>query len=190
MRTRALYDVVALLARVGVGVVFVFHGWQKIQVGVTATGKNFHAMHVPLPTASAVYSTFVELLGGSALILGLGLPVTGLLLFLDMAGAFAFVNGSHGLFVTGRGTDPAHQGFELVLVLGLASLLFAVGGGGRFTVDHRLFGRRVAARRDDAAGPPVTSQDPPRLVTDMVEGTSGDVLVAGPKNPTKPDKRG
>src|SRR6266568_595125 len=108
MRNRALFDIVALPARTAVGIVFVFHGWQKIQVGVTSTGRAFHSMGVPAPTAAAVYSTFVELLGGTALILGIGLPVAGVLLFLDMAGAFAFVNGGNGLFVAERGADIAH----------------------------------------------------------------------------------
>jgi putative oxidoreductase len=142
MRTRPLYDVVALLARLGVGVVFIAHGWQKIQVGVTATAHSFDHLGVPVPTAAAVYATFVELLGGAALILGLGLPVAGLLLFVDMLGAFIFVNAEHGLFVTDQGV--AKEGFELVLVLGLASLLFAVGAGGRLTLDSRIFPRRTA----------------------------------------------
>jgi putative oxidoreductase len=141
---RPLHDAVALLARCGVGVVFLAHGWQKIQVGVTATGHGFDAMGVPLPTAAAVYATFVELLGGAALILGIGLPVAGTLLFLDMAGAFAFVHAGHGVFLVDKGTP--RNGFELVLVLGLASLLFAVADGGRLTLDHRLFGRGGHAR--------------------------------------------
>ncbi|WP_308211872.1 DoxX family protein [Actinoallomurus soli] len=136
---RPVFDAVALLARCGVGVVFLAHGWQKIQVGVTATGHQFDAMGVPAPTAAAVYATFVELLGGAALILGVALPVAGTLLFLDMAGAFAFVHAAHGVFHVDKGTPRG--GFELVLVLGLASLLFAAGGGGRLTLDHRLFGR-------------------------------------------------
>lgn len=34
-------------------------------------------MGVPLPTVSAYYATFVELVGGVALILGLALPLVG-----------------------------------------------------------------------------------------------------------------
>lgn len=137
---RPVYDVAALLARCGVGVVFLAHGWQKIQVGVTATGHAFDAMGVPAPTAAAVYATFVELLAGAALILGIALPVAGTLLFLDMAGAFVFVHARHGILLVDKGT--VRNGFELVLVLGLASLVFAAGGAGRLTLDHRLFGRR------------------------------------------------
>lgn len=210
MRNRPIYDVVALLARCGVGTVFVAHGWQKIQVGVTATGRNLDAMGAPFPTAAAVYSTFVELLGGAALILGLALPAAGLLLFLDMAGALIFVHAEHGLFLVDNG--QVQNGFELVLVLGLAALVFAAGAGGRLTLDHRLFGRREPALDDGDDEPPwrpVASEETraperglpagefpappdaektkpssrPRLAGEMVTDTSRDVIVAGKKKP-------
>jgi putative oxidoreductase len=147
MRSRPLYDVVAVLARLGVGVVFIAHGWQKIDAGVDATGRTFDSLGVPLPTAAAVYSAFVELLGGAALIAGLGLPVTGILLFLDMAGAFVFVHADQGLFMVDGTT--VQNGYELVLALGMASLVFAAGGGGRLTLDQWVIGRRDRRRVGD-----------------------------------------
>ncbi|GAA3206298.1 DoxX family protein [Actinocorallia longicatena] len=152
MRRRPLYDVIALLARTAVGVVFVAHGWLKIQDGLTATGDSFDALGVPLPAAAATYATFTELLGGIAIIIGLGLPVAGTLLFLDMAGAFAFVSYDQGL--------TAPDGFELVLVLGFASLLFAAGGGGRYTLDRALFPRRREEEPDDKPFLPPEDDEP------------------------------
>jgi putative oxidoreductase len=154
MRSRPLYDVVAALARLGVGIVFMAHGWQKIEAGITATGRTFDGLGVPLPTAAAVYSAFVELLGGAALIAGLGLPVTGALLFLDMAGAFVFVHADQGLFMVDEGA--VRNGYELVVALGMASLVFAAGGGGRLTLDQWIIGKRLrgagdAQEEDDAA---------------------------------------
>jgi putative oxidoreductase len=213
MRNRPIYDVVALLARCGVGTVFLAHGWQKIQVGVTATGRNLDAMGVPLPSAAAVYSTFVELLGGAALILGIALPVAGTLLFLDMAGALIFVHAGHGVFLVDGG--KVRNGFELVLVLGLAALVFAAGGGGRIALDQRLFGGRSRTAADEAdeapppwrpapgaaeetplpsstgrtiaAGaypePPGASEPAPRTAAEIVTDTSRDVIVAGRKKP-------
>ncbi|GAA4316226.1 putative oxidoreductase [Actinomadura luteofluorescens] len=141
MRTRPLYDVVAVLARLGVGIVFMAHGWQKIEAGVTATGRSFDALGVPVPTVAAVYSAFVELLGGAALIVGLGLPLTGALLFIDMAGAFVFVHADRGLFmVDGKSVQ---NGYELVLALAMVSLLFAAGGGGRLTLDQWVVAKRL-----------------------------------------------
>ncbi|MFG2088343.1 MULTISPECIES: DoxX family protein [unclassified Spirillospora] len=147
MRTRPLYNIAAVLARVGVGVVFMAHGWQKIEAGVTATSRSFDDLGVPLPTAAAVYSAFVELLGGAALIAGLGLPVTGAMLFLDMAGAFVFVHAGEGLFLVDGAT--VENGFELVLVLGMASLLFAAGGGGRLTLDQWIARKRQQSPDDE-----------------------------------------
>ena len=141
MRTRPVYDIAAVLARLGVGVVFMAHGWQKIEAGVTATSRSFDDLGVPLPTAAAVYSAFVELLGGAALSPGSGVPVTGLLLFLDMAGAFVFVHADKGLFMVDG--DGVRNGYELVLALGMISLVFAAGGGGRLTVDQWLLGKRM-----------------------------------------------
>ncbi|TDC62228.1 DoxX family membrane protein [Actinomadura sp. GC306] len=147
MRTRPLYDIAAVLARLGVGVVFMAHGWQKIEAGVTATSRSFDDLGVPLPTAAAVYSAFVELLGGAALIAGLGLPITGALLFLDMAGAFIFVHADRGLFMVDG--QNVQNGYELVLALGMISLLFAAGGGGRLTADQWILGKRARTPEDD-----------------------------------------
>jgi putative oxidoreductase len=201
MRTRPLYDIVALLARTGVGAVFIAHGWQKIQVGIDQTSEQFTTMDVPFPTAAAVYSTFVELLGGAALILGLGLPVAGVLLFLDMAGAFAFVNGPNGLFLVNE-QGVAQNGFELVLVLGLASLAFAVGGAGRLTLDSRLFPRRredddedstpdwVTSlhedREDRDADPPTASREQPRAVKAPAEPAPAEKAAETKKPAKKP----
>ncbi|NDU76875.1 DoxX family membrane protein [Actinomadura sp. DSM 109109] len=209
MRTRPLYDVVAVLARLGVGIVFMAHGWQKIEAGVTATGRSFDALGVPLPTAAAVYSAFVELLGGAALIAGLGLPVTGALLFIDMAGAFVFVHADQGLFVVDGGS--VQNGYELVLALGVASLLFAAGGGGRLTLDHWLVAKRLGRPggdedEDDAASfveslrqaelkpakkprrstkPSAPPAPEPSETPDKAADSTDDVLVAGRRKPAQ-----
>jgi putative oxidoreductase len=153
MRARPLYDIVALLARIGIGAVFIAHGWQKVQVGITTTSDQFTGWDVPFPTAAAVYATFVELLGGTALVLGLALPVAGVLLFIDMAGAAVFVHGTNGIFLVDE-HGVAKNGFELALVLGVAGLVFAAGGAGRITLDSRLFGRRTAAAPGPTPAPP------------------------------------
>ena len=129
-RSAAARDLVLLSSRVGLGVVFVAHGWQKFRTnGLDATAAGFQQMGVPAPTLSAYYATGVELLGGIALILGVLTPVAGVLLTLDMLGAFSFVHFSNGVFAT-------NGGWELVAVLGLLSLTLAVVGAGRLSVDN------------------------------------------------------
>ena len=129
-------DVALLVARIAVGVVFIAHGWQKLGGGIGGTAKMFTMMGVPVPGVSAVYATFVELVGGAALIVGAAVPLFGALLFLDMAGAFVFVHAGHGLFAD-------KGGFELVLTLGVAALLLAATGSGRFGLDALITTRRI-----------------------------------------------
>lgn len=172
MRTRPLYDAVAALARLGVGIIFMAHGWQKIEAGITATGRTFDTLGVPLPTAAAIYSAFVEILGGAALIAGLGLPVTGVLLFVDMAGAFLFVHAGHGVFVVDDGT--VRNGYELVVALGLASLLFAAGGGGRLTVDRWVIARRLHR-------PDMEDEDDAASFVDSLRATETEPVTPPPK---------
>ena len=125
-----------LLARIGLGVVFMAHGWQKFHDnGLAGTAGGFAKMGVPVPTASAYFATFAELVGGAALILGAFTAVAGLLLFLDMLGAFAIVHISNGVFV-GEG------GYELVVALGAGALLLAVFGAGKLSFDG-VAGRKL-----------------------------------------------
>ncbi|WP_433169123.1 DoxX family protein [Kribbella sp. CA-247076] len=132
LRSAAARDLVLLLSRIGLGVVFIAHGWQKFQTnGLDRTAAGFEQMGVPAPTLSAYYATGIELLGGAALILGVLTPVVGVLLALDMVGALAFVHLSNGVFVS-------EGGWELVAALGLLSLTLAVVGAGRFSVDNLL----------------------------------------------------
>lgn len=136
-------DVALLIARIGVGVIFIAHGWQKLsEGGLGGTAKGFTMIGIPAPTISAGYAIFVEVVGGAALVLGALVPLFGILLFLDMAGAFWFVHAGHGLF-------SQQGGFELVLVLGVACLLLAGIGSGRFGVDALFSARR---ERVPAAG--------------------------------------
>ena len=137
----AARDLVLLITRIGLGIVFVAHGWQKFHTnGLDGTAKGFQQMGVPAPTLSAYYATAIELLGGIALIVGVLTPLVGVLLALDMLGAFAFVHVSNGVFV-------AEGGWELVAVLGLLSLTLATVGAGRYSLDNAVTKspRRTAA---------------------------------------------
>nr|WP_026257272.1 DoxX family protein [Actinopolymorpha alba] len=136
MSTTLVRDLALLLARIGLGIVLVTHGWQKFSdQGLSATAGGFSKMGIPLPTLSAYFATFVELIGGAALIIGFAVPIAGILVALNMAGAFLFVHSGNGVFVN-------EGGFELVLVIALTGLLLAAFGSGRIGVDALLFGRR------------------------------------------------
>lgn len=134
MASALFRDIGILVARVGIGVVFVAHGWQKFfDYGVDATQASFRDMGVPLPDITAIAVAAVELGGGVALIAGLLTSLAGFLLFLVMLGAFLIVHVDKGVFV-------AEGGYELVVGLGAGALLLAVSGAGRLGIDG-LIGR-------------------------------------------------
>lgn len=143
MRTTVHHDIALLIARIGLGVIFVAHGWQKVNdYGHAAVTASFEGMGVPMPGLSAYYAAYVELIGGVLLIAGALTPIVGLLLFLDMAGAFFIVHLENGVFAT-------NGGYELVLALGVGSLVLAAVGPGKFSADKLLIsgvtGKRARA---------------------------------------------
>ncbi|MFV8299171.1 MULTISPECIES: DoxX family protein [Mycolicibacterium] len=128
-------NVLILLARVGLGVIFLAHGWQKfVTNGIAATQQGFETMGAPFPEVTAVVAATIEFGGGIGLIIGLATPVWAALLFATMVGAFLIAHTGHGLFA-------AQGGFELVLALAAPMLLLIVTGAGRFSADGLLGGR-------------------------------------------------
>jgi putative oxidoreductase len=137
----ALADAALLVGRVLLGVLFFAHGWQKLVTnGIEGTAGFFGQSGVPMPTASAWVAAILELVGGALLVVGLLVPVAAVLLVLDMVGAYLFVHSGKGLFIE-------QGGFELVAALGAGCLLLLALGGGRYSVDHRLLGRRGSPAR-------------------------------------------
>ncbi|SFN28745.1 MULTISPECIES: DoxX family protein [Actinomadura] len=135
-RPPALPDAGLLIGRLAVGVIFIAHGWQKLaETGHAEVARSFDHLGIPLPGLAAGYATWVELLGGAALVAGVLVPVAGVLIALNMAGAFWYVHMGKGLF-------SQEGGYEYVLVLAAAALLFTLTGAGRFSVDAVLWGRR------------------------------------------------
>ena len=127
--------------RVVLGITFLLHGWQKFsEWTIAGTQAAFAEMGVPLAELAAPAAAAVELVGGLLLVLGLGTRVVAALLALDMLGALVLVHLAAGFFA-------ADGGVELVLLLGAASLLYALAGAGRWSVDHVVAAKRRAAAR-------------------------------------------
>ncbi|MCE7990237.1 MAG: DoxX family protein [Caldilinea sp. CFX5] len=121
-----------LLLRVAVGLVFAVHGAQKLLLfGVGGTAGFLGSLGIPLPEVAAVVVILVELIGGLALLIGLGTRYVAALLAVNMAVALFTVHLPNGFFVDGGGV-------EFVLVLLAAALFFALHGGGALAVDRRL----------------------------------------------------
>lgn len=120
------------MLRVVVGIVFAAHGWQKLSMmGFDGVAGFFGSLGVPLPMLAAVVVTLLELVGGIALILGIGTRVVAALLAVDMLAALLLVHLPNGIFVS-------NNGYELVLLLLAAGVYFALVGPGPLSLDNRL----------------------------------------------------
>ncbi|WP_017571134.1 DoxX family protein [Nocardiopsis halotolerans] len=119
-------DVTALLARAAVGVVFIAHGWPKL-TGLEGTAQGFASMGIPFPQFSALLGALIEVGGGAALVVGLALPLTGLLLAFMMTSAYFFAHMG----------DPLVGGFEFPMVLGVTALALGFAGG-RYSLDRLM----------------------------------------------------
>ncbi|MDQ4020210.1 MAG: DoxX family protein [Actinomycetota bacterium] len=130
---RAARDAILLVARVGLGVLMVWHAKVEYDFGGSVSGviALFDQSGVPLPTIAGPANLFGELIGGIALILGLGVRVIGVLMALNMVGAWILVH-------PGALYSLDHTGPELVIALGLLSLVLAVTGSGRLGLDHLI----------------------------------------------------
>ncbi len=138
-------DLVLLVARVGLGVLMIAHAKLEYDFGggLAGVGRLFAQAGVPLPTLTGPANVLFELVGGIAMIVGVAVPVVGVLMALNMIGAWVFVHTS-GLFAMD------HNGPELVIALGLLSLVLAVTGSGRLGLDHLIARRLHRASRTAA----------------------------------------
>ncbi|CAN5795588.1 DoxX family protein [soil metagenome] len=132
-----LSSVAPVILRVLVGIVMTAHGWQKLTAMGPATfgSEMLGGLGVPLPVAFGWIVTFVELLGGIALIIGLFSRVAALALAGIMVGAILLVKIDLGLIAA---PDAPLPGAELDLVLLAGMLGVALLGPGRPSVDHMI----------------------------------------------------
>lgn len=130
--------------RLAVGIVFTAHGAQKLfQMTPAGVAAFFEQIGIPLPLANAYLVIALELLGGLALIAGLGTRVLAALLAAVMGVAFATVHASHGFFLP--------NGYEFVLVMFAASVTLVFQGAGAFALDNLVSERAPGAPAASAA---------------------------------------
>lgn len=125
----------ALVLRVIAGLTFLIHGIDKFQMGLGNVAGFFGSLG--LPAFIAYFVAFLELLGGIALILGLGTRVFSAVLVIVMVGAIVTAKLSVG-FLSGQ----AGAGYELDLALLAMTLALAISGSSKYSLDGVLFGKR------------------------------------------------
>jgi putative oxidoreductase len=123
-----------LVARGIPGVIFLYHGYQKLDGGIGGVGGFLDSLGVPLPDVMAYVLTFGEIIGGILLILGLLTRVTALYFIVEMVLAIILVKLDLGL-IASAGSTP---GAELDLALISAMAAVATFGPGTLSVDRNM----------------------------------------------------
>jgi putative oxidoreductase len=121
------------ILRIGLGVVLVAHGSQKLfgafgGGGIDGTAKVMHGNGFRPGRTNAVLAGLGEAGSGAALVLGLGTPLAG-------AGAATTMGVASSTHLP-NGFFNAKGGFEFPAFLGLSAATFALGGAGRVSLDH------------------------------------------------------
>jgi putative oxidoreductase len=131
-----------LLLRVGLGIVFIFHGYPKL---FTHTHEMMGAFgKMGFPQFFVYIAGVLEFFGGMVLILGLFTRVAALLLAGEMAVAVLKVHLPQGAI-----TDV--KNYEFPMALCVACFALATIGAGLISLDHAIFrgGTRPARRPRD-----------------------------------------
>ena len=124
-----------LILRVMAGIVMAAHGWQKLQGGPANFGSQALAnLGVPLPVFMGYVVTFVELIGGILLIIGLLSRLAALILAIEMIFTTLLVK-VHVGFIAPPGGGA---GAELDLILLAVFLVILLVGPGRLALDELL----------------------------------------------------
>lgn len=123
-----------LVVRIIVGIIMAAHGFQKLAMGPGAFGQGLAQMGVPAAALMGYVVTFVELVGGILLILGLFSRLAALLLTINLTVAILLVKVNIGLIAPPEAGAGAE--LDLALIAGFVTVLLA--GPGRLSLDHAL----------------------------------------------------
>lgn len=121
-------DAASLFIRVAVGVAFLHAGWLKV-TNIDQVLVGFGAMGIPTFLAYAV--SYIELIGGAFILLGLFVRYFSIALAVIMFVAFAKAHVMNGFGL-------ASNGYEYVFVLFFASLALVTLGSGKYSLARLL----------------------------------------------------
>lgn len=120
------------ILRVFLGATFLIHGAAKFQGGIENTVGFFESLG--LPGFSAYLVALIEVVGGLAMILGVGTRIVSLLFAIVLAVAIVKVKVTGGFLGNGQ-----MAGYELDLALMMISIYLAMTNKSLFALDNVLF---------------------------------------------------
>lgn len=128
-------ELAPLAIRLGLGVIFLAHGSQKLfgafgGHGVSGVAVFLQQLHVQPPIFWAWVVTLVEFLGGLAVLVGFLTRWAALGLAVDMAVAILLVHAKNGFF------GPGGYEYNLAVIAMCLALIF--GGPGKISVEGAL----------------------------------------------------
>lgn len=125
---------VTIIMRVALGVLFLAHGINKLQMGLDSVSGWFSGLG--LPGFMAYVITGIELIGGVLLIVGLFTRYVSILFIAVLIGAVVTAKLPAGLLGNGQSA-----GYELDIAFILIALYLAVAGQTGLSLDRALFHR-------------------------------------------------
>lgn len=134
-------DAGKLALRVVLGAVLFMHGYQKVfEFGVGNVAQNLfqNGLGWPMPSLLAYLVSYGELIGGALLILGLLTHQASKIGIIIATVALFGVHIKNGFFLQPSG------GFEYILLILAASFAIMTIGGGKYSLDEKLFKKEVA----------------------------------------------
>lgn len=124
-----------LVLRLAAGVVLAYHGWLKLQE-VSGFAGYVEFLGIPAPDLMAYVVTYLEFLGGIALIAGLVTRYVAALFVIEMIFTISLVKFDVGLIASEGGVGAELDILILAIALGLV-----LTGAGRWSLDALFAGR-------------------------------------------------
>lgn len=147
-----------LVLRLGLGFVFVAHGWVKLFGGqISFVQDMLRIVGVTLPEPLLVVVAIVELLGGLSLLSGFLARRSALVLAVEMAVTVALFHAAQGFFIIALPNAPLAYGFEFHVVLISGLIAISIAGPGALAFSSRVRTETGAP----ADGPEKTASPPP-----------------------------